>query len=262
MMERDELSQMIVPSQASKKGFEALGLPMGKVKVLYPGLGFIGDKVHHERERVRLLFNFGSGSLFFSKGGREVLDSFRILRKKFPRIELFVCGRDSQTKMGSVEGMTFVGYIPHDGYLKNLLPSADILVHPTHMDTIGFVILEAMAAGLPVVATRHYAIPEIVENGVNGYLVDDIKNVWYDSGFVPKLNYRQEYHSTDRVFATENEHMRAVEGLVFRLEKLIEDPELRNRIGCANRQKISEGLFSVDNRNRELVSVYREAIMP
>ena len=260
MMKRDGFKHLIVPSLASKRGFEALGLPTHKVKVLYPGLGSNFGKVHSEKQCVRLLFNFGSGPLFFSKGGREVIDSFQILRKKYPRIELLVCGRDSQGKLGCPDGVKFNAYIPHDAYVKTILPYADILVHPTHMDTIGFVVLEAMAAGLPVVATKHYAIPEIIEDRVNGYLIDDIRNVWHDEAFVPKPNYRQEYHAADRVFATEAEHRQAVEQLVFYLEKLIENPELRNKIGNSNRQKVSEGKFSVDKRNEELVSMYRDAI--
>jgi len=260
IMERDEMRRMIVPSLASKNGFEALGLPLEKVRVLYPGLRCTVGKHHFENQRVRLLFNFGSGALFFSKGGREVLDSFKILKKKFNRLELVICGRDSQGKVTCPEGVTFRGYVPHKTYMKDLLPTVDILVHPTHMDTIGFVVLEAMAAGLPIVATKHYAIPEIIEERANGYLIDDIRNVWYDEAFVPKPNYRQEYHAVDRVFAKETEHRHAVEQLVFYLEKLIEDPELRNRIGNSNRQKVSEGKFSVDRRNEELFSMYRDAI--
>jgi glycosyltransferase involved in cell wall biosynthesis len=53
------------------------------------------------------------------------------------------------------------------GYRKDiprLLASADIIVHPTHMEGFGLVLVEAMAAGLPVVASNAEAIPEVLKN--------------------------------------------------------------------------------------------------
>jgi glycosyltransferase involved in cell wall biosynthesis len=48
---------------------------------------------------------------------------------------------------------------------------ADVLVHPARWEGFGLVLLEAMRAGLPIVATRVGAIPEVVRDGVTGLLV-------------------------------------------------------------------------------------------
>lgn len=48
---------------------------------------------------------------------------------------------------------------------------SDVLCHPSHYDTFPVVLLEAMAAGLPVVSTFHSGIPSIVDDGVTGILV-------------------------------------------------------------------------------------------
>lgn len=49
--------------------------------------------------------------------------------------------------------------------------ASDVLCHPTFFDTFPLVLLEAMSAGLPVVATHHSGIPDIVDEGETGFLV-------------------------------------------------------------------------------------------
>jgi glycosyltransferase involved in cell wall biosynthesis len=55
---------------------------------------------------------------------------------------------------------------------RALLMEGDIFVQPSYMEGMSIVVLEAMFTGLPVVATTVGAAPEIIRNGVNGYLVD------------------------------------------------------------------------------------------
>jgi UDP-glucose:(heptosyl)LPS alpha-1,3-glucosyltransferase len=50
--------------------------------------------------------------------------------------------------------------------------AADVLVHPSAYETFGMVVLEAAAAGLPIIATRFTGVDETVTDGVNGYVVD------------------------------------------------------------------------------------------
>lgn len=65
----------------------------------------------------------------------------------------------------------FVGYLQGQE-LASAFASADAFVFPSRTETLGLVLLEAMAAGCPVVAARSGGIPDIVEDGVNGYLFD------------------------------------------------------------------------------------------
>lgn len=72
-------------------------------------------------------------------------------------------------------------HIPHppitdDKAMAELYASADMLIYPTQADNHPLVVLEAMACGLPVVASRVGGIPEIVTNGLNGYLISDHQN--------------------------------------------------------------------------------------
>lgn len=65
----------------------------------------------------------------------------------------------------------FVGYLQGEE-LTSAFASADAFVFPSRTETLGLVLLEAMAAGCPVVAAASGGIPDIVTDGVNGYLFD------------------------------------------------------------------------------------------
>jgi len=66
----------------------------------------------------------------------------------------------------------FPGFVP-DEELPELLNSADIFVMPSQAELLSIATLEAMACGRPVLAARAQALPEMVNNGVNGYLFED-----------------------------------------------------------------------------------------
>lgn len=65
----------------------------------------------------------------------------------------------------------FAGYMTGK-ILGSAFASADAFIFPSRTETLGLVLLEAMAAGCPVVAARSGGIPDIVQDGVNGYLFD------------------------------------------------------------------------------------------
>ncbi|XGV98029.1 MAG: glycosyltransferase family 4 protein [Leptolyngbya sp. BL-A-14] len=67
----------------------------------------------------------------------------------------------------------FVGYL-QGRELAAAFASSDAFVFPSRTETLGLVLLEAMAAGCPVVAARSGGIPDIVQDGVNGYLFDPL----------------------------------------------------------------------------------------
>ena len=64
--------------------------------------------------------------------------------------------------------VTFMGYLSGER-LSQAYASADIFVFPSRLETFGLVVIEAMAAGLPVVASRVGGVAEIASEGVNGY---------------------------------------------------------------------------------------------
>ena len=61
----------------------------------------------------------------------------------------------------------------HDEQLSKAFSSADIFVMPSDSETLGFVVLEAMASGLPVVSVSAGGLPDLINNEITGYLVDN-----------------------------------------------------------------------------------------
>jgi len=61
------------------------------------------------------------------------------------------------------------------GERADVLTSAAVLLHPIHFDEpFGLSVVEAMACGTPVVAYRRGSMPEIIDEGVTGFVVDDV----------------------------------------------------------------------------------------
>ena len=68
--------------------------------------------------------------------------------------------------------------MPWDELVTHVMPSFDLFVFPTRFDYSPFAVIEAMALGLPVIASGVGSIPEMVEDGVTGFLIepDNVSN--------------------------------------------------------------------------------------
>jgi glycosyltransferase involved in cell wall biosynthesis len=85
----------------------------------------------------------------------------------------------------------FVGYL-HGLELGAAYASVDAFIFPSRTETLGLVLLEAMAAGCPVVAAASGGITDIVTDGVNGYLFDPLDNKGAIAATQKLLNARAE----------------------------------------------------------------------
>jgi glycosyltransferase involved in cell wall biosynthesis len=79
--------------------------------------------------------------------------------------------RQELEKIFAGTNTNFVGYL-HGDDLASAFASSDAFLFPSRTETLGLVLLEAMAAGCPVVAANSGGIPDIVSNGINGYLFE------------------------------------------------------------------------------------------
>jgi len=117
---------------------------------------------------------FGAKNILFvgveweRKGGPVLLEAFRMLRRTHPDARLTVVGCSPQI---SEPGVHIKGRVPLTE-VPQYYRSASVFCLPTLNEPFGLVFLEAAAFGLPVVATRLGAIPEIVMDGKTGYLVE------------------------------------------------------------------------------------------
>lgn len=103
------------------------------------------------------------------------LESLRAVLHAFPSVRLALVGDGPHRKSleEHFKGLPvhFTGFLYREE-LAAAYASSDIFVMPSRTETLGLVVLEAMCSSLPVVAARAGGIPEMIENGVSGYLVE------------------------------------------------------------------------------------------
>lgn len=106
------------------------------------------------------------------------IDQIKPVLEAIPQARLAIVGdgphREALETHFSGTNTNFVGYL-QGLELASAYASADAFIFPSRTETLGLVLLEAMAAGCPVVAARSGGIPDIVSDGVNGYLFDPQK---------------------------------------------------------------------------------------
>jgi glycosyltransferase involved in cell wall biosynthesis len=144
------------------------GVPASHVRVIPPGVDLSLFRPPPSRPAgalVRILFVGGD---FARKGGPDLLAALRGV----PEAELdVVTGSDVGAVPADVRCRVHRGLRPGDPALLELYRRADVFALPSRGDCLPQVLAEAAASGLPLVATATGAIPEIVRDGTNGFLV-------------------------------------------------------------------------------------------
>jgi glycosyltransferase involved in cell wall biosynthesis len=168
--------------------------------------------------------------LISRKGLDDLFRALVILKDDRVMLTVQGWGRDGDrlralaVNLGIDRQVTFAGFKPRD-LLPAVYRAADIFVLPSHSESCAMALLEAMACGLPVVATAVGGTSELVQDGINGCLVPP----------------------------------ESPEALAAALARLIADPALRRAMGARNSELVRESYTWPVMANRYL-NVYQQAI--
>lgn len=172
------------------------------------------------------------GRLDSVKGVPLLVEAFAKLRTAHPEARLSIIGDGPEraacearvAALGMGEVTTFHGYkASHE--VAEMLRHSDMLVLPSFAEGVPVVLMEAMASGIPVVASGVAGVGELVENGVSGFTV-------------PPGD---------------------VDTLAARIGALLADPELRARMGAAGRAKV-KAEFDLEKEVAWLSDIFEGAL--
>ena len=174
-------ARVIAVSRHEADHLASLGVPSEKIRVIPNGVAVSEfDRVSRLRAAKPQITGLFVGRIDLEQKGLDTLVRAVALLPPSDGTRIRLVGEDwggtaalrsLAQRLGVAERMTFVGRVDqaalHDEYAN-----ADYLVLPSVFEPFGIVLLEAMAARLPVIASRVGGIPEIVEDGRTGLLIE------------------------------------------------------------------------------------------
>lgn len=132
-----------------------------------------------ENKTIKLLF---IASQFHLKGGKETLEAFQELQKKktnynYSLTIISLISDVDKISLNIIDNNDSISLFNPEFSLselnKNFLSTHHLFIYPSFKDSFGAIVLEVIKAGLPIIALDTYAIPEMVEHGHNGYLIEN-----------------------------------------------------------------------------------------
>ena len=198
-----------------------------KVMVVAPGIDSTWLEVKRQAEGSMDLVLWGR--MEDEKGISELLRTLKEVAGRIPQVRLHLIGEGNMTEsyqkqakiLGVLDRVNFHGWMEVDA-IQQFTAKCAVGVFPSRVESFGLSMAEAMGAGLPIIATRVGALPELIEDGVTGTLVP--------SGNIPAL-------------------YRAI------LEKL-ENPDRAQTLADAGRELVRQR-FSWDQSAREMTEIYQ-----
>jgi glycosyltransferase involved in cell wall biosynthesis len=174
--------QVIAPSEYLKSVIVSWGVDVKRVAVIYSALHPLPVSESKAILRERLSFTgtviASVGRLVPWKGFAALIDAVADLTEEYPGISLIIIGdgpeeavlRERIAARGMGERVRLMGKLPKDA-LGDALKASDIFVLNTSYEGLSHQLLEAMEIGVPVVTTSIGGNPELIRDGVSGFLV-------------------------------------------------------------------------------------------
>lgn len=146
------------------------GLSKNKMVMIYNGVKDkkinITDNNLRKENKINLLF---VGRLDKTKGIDILLDVYN--HDKFKNLHLYIIGNSvlDNIQIENSTRITYLGWINNDK-IDKYYQMCDVVIMPSRWDGFGLVAIEAMRNSKPVIASNRGALPELIKNGINGYI--------------------------------------------------------------------------------------------
>ena len=177
---------VIAPSERVARDFEHFhGVPRNRIAVVPLGIELANKTINIETRaasRQRLGLSAGDVAILFAarnyalKGLEPLLHAFARLATGPSTPQLLVCGSDRErrfrrlaARLGVADRVHFLGSVEDT---RSCFAAANLFAMPTFYDACSLVVIEALAAGLPVITTQSNGASEVITPGSDGFIID------------------------------------------------------------------------------------------
>ena len=178
-------ARILAVSQFVKKSIVESGISEERIEVVYEGVKVHNGPSAAQRSQARKRWGVGEQEILFGcvgyllpeKGQEFAVRAMPEVRAKFPRARLLLAGdgpcrgqlEKLARELGVADAVIFAGFVED---IAQVYRALDVFVFPSLAEPLGTSLLAAMGWGLPVVAVASGGVPEYVEDGVSGLLVE------------------------------------------------------------------------------------------
>ena len=227
-----------------------------KLRTVYPAARLVAERPRERRpDPLRVLF---VGTMFYEKGGVDAVLALREARRSHDVVLDLVtyAPPEWERRLAREPGVTLHAPGGQD-LVRRLYARADVLLFPSHMDTYGVVVGEAMAHGLPVVAPRHLALTETIRDEESGLLFPPENMLWNAD---TRCRFKHTIPVPDRYLeALRRPSEGFVAGIGAALARLAEEPGLFDRLAAGAFESVRSGHLSMARRRELLGEIYATA---
>ena len=164
---------ILVPTPTFQKTFSDKGIPSS----VFPHIVRV-ENFHNQKSSDEGVTLIAAKALVRYSGIQDIIKAFSIIQKELPNAQLKIIGEGPERGNlerfildRSITGIEFLGSVSHCDMPK-IFGSASIFLHGTRIESFGLVLVEAMAAGLPIVSTNSGGIPDVIRDEFSGLLVN------------------------------------------------------------------------------------------
>lgn len=170
-----KVQKIFFQNAENKQFFAEHKIAVGKYGML-PGSGVNLERFNVKEYPSDTIIRFAFISrIMQEKGIDQYLDTAKVIKEKYPNTEFHVCGFCEKEYVGKLNEYNKEGIVIYHGMIRDVasfLSDIHCVIHPTYYpEGLSNVLLESCASGRPIITTDHTGCKEVVEDGINGFMV-------------------------------------------------------------------------------------------